>query len=206
MSDALKSESFARSQSGLRGPLCSLAPNWKVFVLRGVVALVIGVLAWLLPAESVMALTLVFGAFSFADGVFALWAGFTNMRAGERRGWLIFNGLLGIATGVIVVLSPFVATLVLAVFLWSMVSFWSIASGVAQIVAAIRLRKEIQGEWALGLGGAISVLLGVAVLWVLLTSPKGGVLALGWMLGLYAVLFGILMIMLGLKLKKLGTA
>lgn len=191
------------NQVDSRSPFCSLAPNWKMFVLRGVIALGIGVLAWLLPAEAVMALTLVFGAFAFADGVFALWAGFTNLRAGERWGWLIVSGLLGIATGVVVVLSPFVATLVMAVFLWSMVSFWAVVTGAAQIAAAIRLRKEIEGEWVLGLSGVISVVLGAAVLWFMLTAPEGGILALGWMLGLYAILFGILMILLGLKLKQL---
>lgn len=189
-----------------RSPFCSLAPNWKMFVLRGVIALGIGVLAWLLPGEAVMALTLVFGAFSFVDGIFALWAGVTNLRAGERWGWLIASGLLGIATGVVVVLSPLVATLVMAVFLWSMVSFWAVVTGAAQIAAAIRLRKEIEGEWVLGLSGLISVLLGAAVLWFMLTAPEGGILALGWMLGLYAVLFGILMILLGLKLKQLRGA
>ena len=186
-----------------RPPFCSLAPIWKMIVLREVIALGIGVLAWVLPGEAVMALTLVFGAFSFVDGIFALWAGFTNLRAGERWGWLIASGLLGIATGAVVVLSPLVATLVMAVFLWSMVAFWAVVTGTAQIAAAIRLRKEIEGEWVLGLSGVISVLLGAAVLWFVLTAPEGSVLALGWMLGLYAVLFGILMILLGLKLKQL---
>ena len=206
MTDATKAERPVPPRSGIRAPLSTLAPNWKMFVLRGVLALVIGVLAWLLPAASVMALTLLFAAFAFADGVLALWAGVTNLRAGTRWGWLILGGLLGIATGAVVVLSPIVATLVLAVFLWSMVSFWAIATGVVQIVAAIRLRREITGEWVLALGGLVSILLGAAVLWVLLTSPEGSVLALGWLLGIYAILFGILMIMLGLRLRKLWAA
>ena len=79
-------------------------------------------------------------------------------------------------------------------------------TGVLQIAAAVRLRKEIEGEWVLGLSGLISVLLGAAVLWFMLTAPEGSILALGWMLGLSAVLFGILMILLGLKLKQLRGA
>lgn len=206
MTDATRAERPVPPGSGIPAAFSTLAPNWRMFVLRGVLALVIGVLAWLLPAASVMALTFLFAAFAFADGVLALRAGVTNLRAGERWGWLILGGLLGIATGVVVVLSPIVATLVLAVFLWSMVSFWAIATGVVQIVAAIRLRREITGEWVLALGGLVSILLGAAVLWVLLTSPEGSILALGWLLGIYAVLFGILMIMLGLKLRKLRAA
>lgn len=86
--------------------LCSLSRNWWAFVLRGVLALIIAVLAFVMPAESLLALTLVFGAFAFADGVFGLVAAIRNIRKGERWGWLMFSGILGIATGVVVVVSP----------------------------------------------------------------------------------------------------
>ncbi|MDH0827401.1 HdeD family acid-resistance protein [Acinetobacter johnsonii] len=154
-----------------------------------------------MPAEAVLTLTIVFGAYSFADGVLGLWSGYKNMRQGESWGWLIFSGLLGIATGLIVLVSPFVATLVLTVFLWTMVAFWSITSGVMEIVAAFRLRKEIEGEWLLVLSGVISILLGAAVTWVLFTTPAGSIMALGWLLGVYAAIFGVTMILLALKLR-----
>ncbi|MFH4171370.1 DUF308 domain-containing protein, partial [Acinetobacter baumannii] len=77
----------------------------------------------------------------------------------------------------------FVATLVLTVFLWTMGAFWSITSGVMEIGAAFRLRKEIEGEWLLVLSGVISILLGAAVTWVLFTTPAGSIMALGWLLG-----------------------
>ena len=109
--------------------LCSLSRNWWAFVLRGVLALIIAVLAFVMPAEALLALTLVFGAFAFADGVFGLVAAIRNIRKGERWGWLMFSGILGIATGVVVVVSPFVATLVLATFLWASIAFWSVFSG-----------------------------------------------------------------------------
>lgn len=182
---------------------CSLSKNWKAFLWRGIIACILAVLAWLMPAEAVLALTIVFGAFSFADGVFGLWSGYKNMRQGESWGWLIFSGLLGIATGLIVLITPFVATFVLTVFLWSMIAFWSVATGVMEIIAAIRLRKEIKGEWLLILSGAISILLGCAVTWFLLTTPAGSVLALGWLLGIYAAIIGFTMILLALKLRKL---
>ncbi|CUI01777.1 HdeD family acid-resistance protein [Leisingera aquaemixtae] len=185
---------------------CSLSKNWKAFLWRGIVACVLAVLTWLMPAEAVLALTIVFGAFSFADGVFGLWSGYKNMQQSESWGWLIFSGVLGIATGLIVLVTPFVATVVLAVFLWAMIAFWSIATGLMEIVAAIRLRKEIKGEWLLILSGVISVVLGCAVTWFLFTTPAGSVLALGWLLGVYAAIFGVTMILLALKLRKLDVS
>jgi uncharacterized membrane protein HdeD (DUF308 family) len=181
---------------------CSLSKNWWAFVLRGVLALVISVLAWFMPAEAVLTLTLVFGAFAFADGVFGLIAAVRQMREGERWGWLAFSGILGILTGIVVIVSPFVATLVLAVFLWASIAFWSVFSGLLEIVTAIRLRKEIEGEVWLGLSGIVSVLLGVLIVWFLATSPVETLLALGWLLAIYAAIFGVTIILLGLKLRK----
>ncbi|WP_010339452.1 HdeD family acid-resistance protein [Sphingobium yanoikuyae] len=186
--------------------LCTLSHNWWLFVLRGVLALMIAGLAFLMPAESLLALTLVFGAFSFADGVFGLVAAIRNIRKGERWGWLMFSGLLGIATGVVVVVSPFVATLVLATFLWASIAFWSVFSGVLEIAAAIRLCKEIKGEVWLILSGLISVVLGIIVTWMLLTRPLESFLALGWLLGFYAASFGAMMILLGLRLRRANQA
>ena len=182
--------------------MCTLSRNWWAFVLRGVLALVIAVLAFIMPAESLLALTLVFGAFSFADGLFGMVAAIRNIRKGERWGWLLFSGILGCATGVVVVVSPFVATLVLATFPWVSIAFWSVFSGVMEVVSAIRLRKEIKGEIWLILSGLISVALGVVVTWMLLTRPLETFLALGWLLGFYATFFGTMMILLGLRLRR----
>ncbi|MGR3381913.1 HdeD family acid-resistance protein [Roseovarius indicus] len=182
--------------------LCSLSKNWWAFVLRGVLALVIAGLAWFMPAESVLALTLVFGAFAFADGVFGLVAAVRQMREGERWGWLAFSGVLGILTGIVVVVSPFVATFVLAVFLWASIAIWSVFSGAFEIATAIRLRKEIEGEIWLGLSGLVSIILGALVIWFLMTMPAGSLLALWWLLAIYAAIFGVTMILLGLKLRR----
>jgi uncharacterized membrane protein HdeD (DUF308 family) len=183
--------------------VCSLTRNWWAFVLRGVVALIIAVLAWLMPTGAVLALTIVFGAFAFADGVFGLISAVRNIRKGERWGWLAVSGVVGIVTGAVVLVAPLVATLVLAVFLWASIAFWSMASGIFQLVAAVRLRKEIAGEIWLGLGGLISILLGALIVWLLFTRPVESLMALGWILGLYAAIFGVAMIVLGLRLRKL---
>ncbi|PVA05661.1 HdeD family acid-resistance protein [Thalassorhabdomicrobium marinisediminis] len=189
-------------QTSIEEFLCSLSENWWAFVLRGVLALVIAVLAWLMPAEAILALTLVFGAFAFADGVFGLIAAVRHMRREERWGWLAFSGVLGILTGLVVLVAPFVATFVLAVFLWASIAFWSVFSGLFELVTAIRLRKEIEGEIWLGLSGIVSILLGALIVWFLTTSPAETLLALGWLLAIYAAIFGVTMILLGLKLRK----
>lgn len=182
--------------------VCSLSRNWWAFVLRGVVALAIAVLAWLTPAEAVFTLTIVFGAFAFADGVFGLISAVHSMREGERWGWLAVSGLLGMLVGVVVVAAPLVATLALAAFLWASIAFWSVFSGMFEIATAIRLRREIEGEIWLGLSGALSVLLGVVVIWFLTLRPADSLLALGWLLGFYAAIFGVAMIILGLRLRN----
>jgi uncharacterized membrane protein HdeD (DUF308 family) len=181
---------------------CSLSKNWWAFVLRGVLALIIAGLAWFMPVEAVLALTLVFGAFAFADGVFGLIAAVRQMREGERWGWLAFSGVLGILTGIVVVVSPFMATFVLTFFLWASIAVWSILSGAFEIASAIRLRKEIEGEIWLGLSGLLSILLGAVVIFFLTFSPASSLFALGWVLAIYAAVFGVTMILLGLKLRK----
>ncbi|WP_308918014.1 HdeD family acid-resistance protein [Jannaschia sp. LMIT008] len=180
----------------------TLARNWWAFVLRGVIALVFAVAAFAMPAAALYALTIVFGAFSFADGLMGLVAAYRKMRAGESWGWLALSGLLGVLVGIAVIVLPFVATVTLALLLAVSVATWSILSGAFEITAAIRLRREIEGEVWLGLGGLVSILLGLGVLFFLFTRPVESLLAVGWMLGLYAVVFGVAMIVLGLRLRR----
>ena len=177
----------------------ALGRNWWLLLLRGLVAIVFALLTWAQPGVSLAALVLVFGIYVLADGLLGVWSAIAKRR--DNRHWwlLLLWGLVGIVVGVMTFIMPGITGLVLLMY----IAAWAVITGVLQIVAAIRLRKEIEGEWVLGLSGVISVLLGAAVLWFMLTAPEGGILALGWMLGLYAVLFGILMILLGLKLKQL---
>jgi uncharacterized membrane protein HdeD (DUF308 family) len=180
----------------------TLSGNWWTFVVRGVLALILGVLAFVMPTQSLLVYTLVFGAFSFVDGVFGLIAAVRRISKGERWGWLMINGLLGIAIGIVVVVSPLVTTLVLAIFMWASIAFWSAFTGVGQVMAAIRLRKEIKGEFWLLLSGLISVAFSVVVLWMLMTRPIESLVALSWLLGYLATFLGVLMILLGMRLRK----
>lgn len=187
-------------------PLCSLAGNWWTFIVRGVLALILAVLAALMPASALLGLTIIFGAFSLVDGVFSLIGAYRKIRAGEKWGWLAFNGVIGIATGIVVLVVPMVATFVLALFLWWMIAFWSSVSGIAQIFSAIRLRKEIKGEFWLGLGGVLSLALAAFVIWMLLTAPVETFLAMGWVLAFYAAMFGVAMLLLGFRLRRVAKA
>lgn len=173
--------------------LTQLARNWWVVALRGAVAILYGVLALVLPQLTLEILVLFFGAYMLVDGVFAIIAAFAN-RAGHDTWWvLLLEGLVGVAAGIITFLWPGVATLVLLY----VVSFWAVVTGVLEIVAAVRLRKEIQGEWMLALSGVISVVFGV-----LLLFPMIGVITIAWLIGVYAILFGVMLLSLGLHLRR----
>ena len=177
--------------------LTQLTRNWWAVALRGVFAILYGVLALVWPGLTLEILVLFFGAYMLVDGVFVIIAAFTN-RAGHDSWWvLLLEGLLGIVAGLITFFNPGLATLVL-VFV---ISFWAIVTGVLEIVAAIRLRKEIQGEWLLALSGVLSLALGV----LLLIFPAAGALTVAWIIGWYAILFGAMLLGLGLRLRKHGA-
>jgi len=177
--------------------LTQLSRNWWAVALRGVVAILFGVMALVWPGRTLELLVLLFGAYALVDGVFAIIAAFTN-RAEHDRWWVLFlEGLVGIAAGVITFLRPGLATLVLLY----VISFWAIVTGVLEIAAAIRLRKEIPGEWMLALGGIASLVFGV----LLLLFPAAGALTVAWLIGVYAILFGVMLLSLGLRLRKHGT-
>jgi uncharacterized membrane protein HdeD (DUF308 family) len=173
-----------------------LARNWKWIALRGVAGVIFGVLTFINPAISLASLVLVFGAYALADGVFTVIAAITNRR-GERH-WVavLFGGIAGIAIGLLTFLMPGVTTLVLLYF----IAAWAIVTGGAEIATAIRLRKVITGEWLLILAGVLSVLFGV----VLILFPGAGALTVVLWIGAYALVFGIMMIALSLRLRSWG--
>ena len=175
----------------------TLARYWWLILLRGIAAIIFGVLAFIWPGITLVTLVLFWGAFTLVDGVLALAHAIMGGKVGSRW-WLALIGVLGIIVGLLTFLMPGVTALVLLIF----IATWAIVLGIFQIIGAIRLRKEIDNEWTLGLGGALSVLFGV----ILLIAPGAGALALVWAIGAFAVVFGILLVMAALKLKKHQTA
>ena len=170
-----------------------LAKNWWLLLLRGIAAIIFGVLAFAWPGITLLTLILFYGAFALVDGVLAIIAAITGGAPGPRW-WLVIVGLLGIAAGLLTFLMPGLSALVLLFF----IAGWAIATGVFQIIGAIQLRKEIDNEWLLILGGIISVLFGIGVM----LAPGAGALALIWVIGTYAVIIGVLLVALAFRLKK----
>jgi uncharacterized membrane protein HdeD (DUF308 family) len=171
----------------------ALAKNWWLLLLRGIAAIIFGALAFAWPGITLLTLILFYGAYALADGVLAIIAAITG-GAPAPRWWLAIVGLLGIGAGLLTFLMPGVTAIVLLFF----IAGWAIATGIFQIIGAIQLRREIDNEWLLILGGAISVLFGIGIL----MAPGAGALALLWVIGFYAIVEGIVFVALALRLKK----
>jgi uncharacterized membrane protein HdeD (DUF308 family) len=173
--------------------LHELTKRWWLLLLRGVAAIAFGVLAFIWPGVTLFTLVILYGAFALVDGILALAAAFASRSETVPRWWLVLTGILGIAAGLIAMLWPGITALVLIVFIGA----WAVVRGVMEIIAAIQLRKEIEGEWLLVLAGVLSVLFGLGVL----IFPGTGALALIWLIAIYAVAIGIVMIVLALRLR-----
>jgi uncharacterized membrane protein HdeD (DUF308 family) len=168
--------------------------NWWVLLLRGLVAIAFGVLIWLQPGISLAALVLLFGGYSMADGVLGVWTAVAKREEREHWWLLLLEGLLGIGVGILTFLVPGITALVLLFY----IAIWAIATGVLEIAAAIRLRKEIEGEWLLILSGLASVVFGV----ILMAQPGVGALAVLWLIATYAIVFGVLLVILAFKARS----
>jgi uncharacterized membrane protein HdeD (DUF308 family) len=173
--------------------LHALAKNWWLILLRGICAILFGVLAFAWPGVTLVTLVVLYGAFALVDGVLAVAAAITGGAAAPRW-WLAIMGLAGIAAGLLTFLWPGVTALVLLVF----IAIWAIVTGVLQIVGAIQLRKEIDNEWLLIAGGALSVLFGLAVL----VRPGAGALALIFVIGAFAIAYGIILVAFAFRLRR----
>jgi uncharacterized membrane protein HdeD (DUF308 family) len=173
----------------------TLARNWWAVVLRGVAGVLFGLAAFFWPGVTLLVLVALFGAYALVDGIFNVVAAIRG--ADTDRWWLLLiSGLLGILVGVWTFFWPDVTALALLY----LVAAWAVVTGVLEIVAAVRLRKEIEGEWMLVLSGLLSVLFGVYVAFF----PGAGALAIVWIIGAYALVSGVLLIALGFRLRSLA--
>jgi uncharacterized membrane protein HdeD (DUF308 family) len=173
--------------------LHELTKRWWLLLLRGVAAIAFGVLAFIWPGLTLLTLVILYGAFALIDGILALAAALSGRGEAVPRWWLVLTGILGIGAGLITFFWPGITALVLILF----IGVWAVVRGIMEIVAAIQLRKEIEGEWLLILLGVLSVLFGLGVL----VFPGAGALALIWVIAIYAVVIGIVEIMLALRLR-----
>ena len=184
-----------------------LRNNWGWFFFRGVLAITLGVVALLFPLSAVFAFTMLFAAFAFVDGIASIISGIMGARRKEQRWWaLILSGIVGVAIGVLFVVMPILTTMAYAIVSLAMLAAWSIITGVLELTAAVKLRKEIKGEWLLALAGILSILLGLAVIWIVLNDPLATFLSVAWIIGLYAFASGIVLVVQSLRLRKAKTA
>ena len=172
-----------------------LAENWWALMLRGIFAVLFGLLLFLWPGPGILALVFLFGIYAIVDGVLAIVAGIRGS-AGSR--WLlVIEGAIGVVAGIVAFAWPGITALALLY----VVAFWAIFGGIAQVASAIALRREVEGEWALGLGGVLSVIFGI----LLAVLPGVGLLSLVWLIGLYALVFGISLIVVAFRVRRGNT-
>lgn len=183
------------SRTAALADVLGLSDNWWLFLLRGIAAIIFGLLAFVWPDVALLTLVLLYGVFALADGVCVLLAAILGRRAKAGRWWLIIVGLLGIAAGVLTLMMPGITALVLLFC----IAIWAVATGILQIIGAILLRKEIENEWFLILTGALSLVFGIA----LLLMPGAGILGLIWLVAAYAIAYGFAMIGFAFRLRKL---
>jgi uncharacterized membrane protein HdeD (DUF308 family) len=168
--------------------------HWWAFALRGLAAIIFGVLAFVWPGITLAALVLLWGAYALVDGVLAL---VSAIRTDNDHRWgLLLEGIVGIAAGVVTFLYPDITALVLLYI----IAAWALITGILELVSAVRLRRVIDNEWWLVVGGIASILFAI----VLLASPGVGALAVVWVIGTYAIVFGVLMLGLAFRLHGVG--
>ena len=174
-----------------------LAREWWLVALRGVISILFGIGAFVWPGITLFVLIVFFGAYMLVDGIFALVQAVRFRHEGETWPTLLLEGILGVVIGVITLAWPGITALA-----WLyVIAAWAIVTGILEIVLAIRLRRVIEGEFWVGLTGVASILLGIG----LALMPVAGLIAWVWLIGAYAIAFGILLIAAAVRLRKAGS-
>ncbi len=167
---------------------------WWMIALRGVVAILFGVLAFAWPGLTLLTLVFLFGAYALVNGILALIHAFSAPKGYARFGSLVFDGIISLAAGVLAFVWPGITALTLVM----LIAAWAIVTGIFEIVTAIRLRKSISNEWLLVLAGLVAIVFGIAML----VQPVVGTLALVWWIGSFAIVFGVLLLGLAFRLRR----
>lgn len=170
----------------------ALANRWWIFLIRGLAGIIFGILAIVYPGSALVALTILFGAYAFVDGIFALAAAFTGIGGG--RWWaLLLEGILGLVVAFYVWTQPAYSTVVLVYA----VAFWAIITGIVEIIAGFQLRDVITNEWLYILAGVVSIIFGILVI----RDLDAGAVAIAWTIGIYAIIFGVMQLGLAFRLN-----
>lgn len=168
--------------------------NWWALIIRGVVAILFGVLAFRMPGLTLVTMVLLFGAFAFVDGIFALVLAIGGWSKRDDHWPLLLEGIFGILIGIMAYRAPGITVVTVLLY----IAAWSLLTGVLKIVAAVRLRKEMEHEWWLVMSGLLSLVFAM----ILMAYPVAGVLAMTWLIGAYAVVLGVMQIFFGFELHS----
>ncbi|KDN13608.1 HdeD family acid-resistance protein [Snodgrassella communis] len=182
-----------------RNPLVDLlSENWWMVLIRGGAALIFGLLTWFYPFISILIMVMFFGVYALIDGVLGVVIAINGRRTHQDWWLMLIWGMVSILAGIMTFFVPGITWLVLITF----IAIWSLVSGILQIIAAIRLRKSIRGEGWMIVAGMLSVLVGI----ILLINPVQGGIALTWVIGVYAALFGVMNIALAFRLRRFAAS
>jgi len=177
-----------------RGMLDALKEYWWVLLVRGLLAVAFGLVAVAWPDLTLFWVIMLFGVYVIGDGLAEIWSGFQN-RSRHDRWWVeILIGLAGIVAGILIISLPGVTAVVAMYF----IAAWMVVMGVLQVIYAIRLRETISNEWLIVLAGVLSVLLGL----YFFAFPGDGAVSLVWLVGVYAILFGVILAIFSFRARK----
>jgi uncharacterized membrane protein HdeD (DUF308 family) len=181
---------------GIQARLADLLHHrWTALLVRGLIAIALGLLVWLRPGITLSLFVVFFGLWALIDGIVTAWLAFED-RPQRSWGWMLLDGVIGIVIGVVALARPHATALALLFLIGS----WAILRGILEIVVAIALRRELKGEWRLLIAGVLSIVFGAIVF----SNPGAGLLAVLWIIGMYAVLYGIMLVSLAFKARSLG--
>lgn len=182
-----------------RNPLVDLlSENWWMVLIRGGAALIFGLLTWFYPFISILIMVMFFGVYALIDGVLGVVIAINGRRTHQDWWLILIWGMVSILAGIMTFFVPGITWRVLITF----IAIWSLVSGILQIIAAIRLRKSIRGEGWMIVAGMLSVLVGI----ILFVNPVQGGIALTWVIGVYAALFGVMNIALAFRLRRFAAS
>ncbi len=172
--------------------------NWWILALRGVFAIILGLIALFFPGIALRAFIIVFGVYAIIDGIAAVVIAIQERGSLSRWGWVLFEGIIGILAGIVAFVYPGLTALVLLYI----IAFWAIVTGIMEIVAAFAIRGFAAREWALGIAGILSILFGI----LLIIRPGAGILAILWLVGIYSIIFGILFIVRAFQMRSWASS
>jgi uncharacterized membrane protein HdeD (DUF308 family) len=172
--------------------------NWWLLALRGVFAIIFGLIALFAPRIALLAFILVFAVYALVNGIIAVYTAIQERGSLSRWGWVLFEGILSIIAGIVAIVYPGLTALVLLYI----VASWAIVTGILEIVAAFAIRGFASREWMLALAGILSIIFGI----ILFIRPGAGLLSILWLVGIYAIVYGILFIVRAFQLRAWASS